>query len=517
MESEPTSKIVDGTDQKIDVYTRTRRSSILSVERKSSLKKLSSSLSVDEECLGGPGKCGPLFVEYWTSKGKDPSTKIPAVDVKFKVYRVSDFDQKRGTFYIDFVVMLDWMDESLELVEDGIPNFANHFYPKFELLHLTPDNAEPLDFDSFKPKYKPDKNATYGSIHRATITMKIRRTLFARLDFHEFPFDRQYLDVSIKLLSVRIPGCGNTGVRPMALHPKRWRGKDGGHEVTQTADCLAEFDILRLDAKAFSSKYGSSIKLLDDKHRNSLQEEVKNGEYYQDIYTMQMCLARESISVLWNMCFSLFVIDVMVFTGHGMGIGDLGDRLGVNLTLLLTAMAFKWVLNDSIPNVPYLTTMEKYVIASFAMLFFQGVAFWMISDAYHYRCGEDMEESFYKDWITGVISERSGSNQTRLSILDVTCSSIHVADRVVLFIEGSVFLFKNLWFGLRLLHNRKTIVRREKGYVDLSHLAEYCGEHLCFKDGEEQRKEVGFDAEINNQENKLKQGEQSRSGSAYAV
>ena len=40
----------------------------------------------------------------------------------------------------------------------------------------------------------------------------------------------------------------------------------------------------------------------------------------------------------------------------------------ITLTLLLTAMAFKWVLKEGTPNVPYLTVMEKYVVATYAML-----------------------------------------------------------------------------------------------------------------------------------------------------
>ena len=65
-------------------------------------------------------------------------------------------------------------------------------------MNMTPDAAA-LDFGNidFYPKYKmhrPDKDgpAKFG-IHHASITMKIRSTLFARLDFHQFPFDKQTL------------------------------------------------------------------------------------------------------------------------------------------------------------------------------------------------------------------------------------------------------------------------------------------------------------------------------------
>ena len=76
-------------------------------------------------------------------------------------------------------------------------------------------------------------------------------------------------------------------------------------------------------------------------------------------------MVREPESILFNMMFALLVVDFMVWTAHGVTFvvlflqGDLADRLSVNLTLLLTAMAFKFVLSDTLPPTPYLTTMER--------------------------------------------------------------------------------------------------------------------------------------------------------------
>jgi hypothetical protein len=87
-------------------------------------------------------------------------------------------------------------------------------------------------------------------------------------------------------------------------------------------------------------------------------------------------MVREPESILFNMMFALLVVDFMVWTAHGVPIGDLADRLSVNLTLLLTAMAFKFVLSDTLPPTPYLTTMERYVLWTFVVLFLQGASFW---------------------------------------------------------------------------------------------------------------------------------------------
>ena len=87
-----------------------------------------------DERQGGPNKCGRKWVEYWKMKGTsaiDSVKFLPEVDVKFKVYRLSDFDGKAGTFYVETVLMLDWVDPSLEIAGDTAdPDFHEHFWPK---------------------------------------------------------------------------------------------------------------------------------------------------------------------------------------------------------------------------------------------------------------------------------------------------------------------------------------------------------------------------------------------------
>jgi hypothetical protein len=131
------------------------------------------------------------------------------VDIKFKLYRLSDFKGKEGTFYVDCILMLDWEDPSLALAatndENGLiePDFHEHFWPKPELLNKAPDSPEFDEWETTLPKYKRDKKNKNGwGEHRCALTYKFRAILFARLDFRKFPFDSQALEISVKLLSV---------------------------------------------------------------------------------------------------------------------------------------------------------------------------------------------------------------------------------------------------------------------------------------------------------------------------
>ena len=404
----------------------------------------------EESQIGGPGKCGLLFYKYWFEhKQRDPSTKIPDVQVKFKIYRLSCFDQKEGTFFCDFILMLDWEDQSLSISEKNPPDFHDHFWPKCEVMNMAPgeDDIDFTDEKAVAPKLKK------GSNH-ASMTIHVRRQLCCRLNFHEFPFDRQVLELSIKMLSVQLRG-EKKGIRPWVRHPTIRKH----HELIPESDWLPEFDFLGLESKCYSSKFGATI---EDDQEEEFKEALDEGTYYQDQFTLQIVLARDSKSVLWNLCFSLWVVDVMVFTAHGIPIEALADRLGINLTLLLTAMAFKWVLNDGMPAVPYLTVMECYVILTFSMLFMQGVAFWFLADAFNYRCaadswnGTESNTEQYKDWVWGdtqVFSSgknATGGLESSTRWLPFTCLGIHLADRVILFVEVFFWLLKNLWFSVRL-------------------------------------------------------------------
>ena len=97
----------------------------------------------ETDATGGPGKVGEKFVHYWKKKlgenctAENIASKIPDVDIKFKVKRLSDFDSKAGTFYVDCLLMLDWEDESLADA-DKSPDFMEHFWPKVEILNQTP-------------------------------------------------------------------------------------------------------------------------------------------------------------------------------------------------------------------------------------------------------------------------------------------------------------------------------------------------------------------------------------------
>jgi heme/copper-type cytochrome/quinol oxidase subunit 2 len=65
----------------------------------------------------------------------------------------------------------------------------------------------------------------------------------------------------------------------------------------------------------------------------------------------------------------MLAICSLSFTAFAIPREDLGDRMSIVLTLLLTAVAFKLVIADSLPKVSYFTALDTYMNAMFLLLF----------------------------------------------------------------------------------------------------------------------------------------------------
>jgi len=69
-----------------------------------------------------------------------------------------------------------------------------------------------------------------------------------------------------------------------------------------------------------------------------------------------------------NHMVTLGVLATISFGAYSIDIESFGSRLSVNLTLLLTIVATKLGLSDSLPKVPYLTVLDKYILACMALV-----------------------------------------------------------------------------------------------------------------------------------------------------
>merc|ERR1712060_679665 len=69
-----------------------------------------------------------------------------------------------------------------------------------------------------------------------------------------------------------------------------------------------------------------------------------------------------------NVMCVMAVICFICFFAFAIPSEELGDRLNVVLTMVLAAIAFKLVIGDALPKVPYVTVMDVYLNSLFAIM-----------------------------------------------------------------------------------------------------------------------------------------------------
>jgi hypothetical protein len=78
---------------------------------------------------------------------------------------------------------------------------------------------------------------------------------------------------------------------------------------------------------------------------------------------------RAHMYYFWNAFFPFFLICLLTLASFLFDVDDLANRLQVSLTLLLTAVAFKFVMQSSLPQIEYLTVLDKYTLAGIGFIF----------------------------------------------------------------------------------------------------------------------------------------------------
>ena len=95
--------------------------------------------------------------------------------------------------------------------------------------------------------------------------------------------------------------------------------------------------------------------------------EKLSGHITKPLFHMIYC-TRNSTFYLFNIMIVLFIIVVLSATVKCIPIDEYASRLGVIMTALLTAVAFKFVTINWIPLVSYLTYLDWYFLATFSMM-----------------------------------------------------------------------------------------------------------------------------------------------------
>ena len=404
---------------------------------------------------------GPRWDEFWHKKGRNghDCSLVPQCDVKLQMNRVSDINEVRGTFDCIVVVMADWIDPSLERERPSLqklghkapaPIWSHHFVPHFDIEGCV-GAAEILGGGDGPPLPKlRQKDKKTGECNHCAMTVMYAVTIMVRFDFRYFPYEKQCLEILVKCASVSDGKKWERGADRayvQLLNPHRWRGKKG-HVLKDDADWMTDWIPREINGGPFSQHQAKRIEYDAEETDRSLKFKVN------DCYKMQLIVERDATSITWNSVFSLFVVDFLSATGWGVPVTDLADRLGVVLTMLLTVMAFKYTLSDALPNVPYLTILDKFVVSSFIIIVCQGGMMWVLKEMETYNCSEEFEPGVATEhvnfWSRATPYNATAISSAELAAQEQFCQNIYLLDRMCMLVQSFTVVLKIvIFFALR--------------------------------------------------------------------
>ena len=114
-------------------------------------------------------------------------------------------------------------------------------------------------------------------------------------------------------------------------------------------------------------------------HRDAIQQpewtvlapRIKKHDHMHT--NVELRVKRSSAYYVTNVIGILAMLTLLVLTVFAVPVDDLADRIGIVLTLLLTAVAFKFVVADTVPKVGYSTQLDRYMLLNMGFLFFSAI------------------------------------------------------------------------------------------------------------------------------------------------
>eukprot|EP00735_Rhodelphis_limneticus_P003548 TRINITY_DN15034_c0_g1::TRINITY_DN15034_c0_g1_i1::g.25023::m.25023 TRINITY_DN15034_c0_g1::TRINITY_DN15034_c0_g1_i1::g.25023 ORF type:complete len:651 (-),score=81.83,sp/O70212/5HT3A_CAVPO/23.83/2e-07,Neur_chan_LBD/PF02931.18/1.1e-05,Neur_chan_memb/PF02932.11/9.3,Neur_chan_memb/PF02932.11/0.81,MDFI/PF15316.1/6 TRINITY_DN15034_c0_g1_i1:113-2065(-) len=281
-----------------------------------------------------------------STKPKPPKGPVN-VEIGFTVFSIASVDIVAQTFYCDVKLFTRWKDPSLYGIDPDAIDWDKQFKPEIYVKNAT-------QFKVVEDRLrKKEKNSDV-----VTHTTRIRGTMTEFLELWDFPFDRQDLRVVVatpqhvaKLIFV--PFEGRKSILMGTIQLQEWSLLEPRVEFVQT------------DPSTSST-----------------------GVSYSEYHIVLQARRRPAYYVV-NIMLVVAVLVSMGYYSAGIDPANLADRLNVLLTLILTCIAFKFMVSDCLPVIAYMTVLDKYVLISFFFLYLMAFENFMIAHYLNEICDTD--------------------------------------------------------------------------------------------------------------------------------
>lgn len=260
------------------------------------------------------------------------------VFVKVNFLKVTDIDTIKEVFHADVFVQVRWREPTLDnSKETKNADVSKYWNPKIVISNASPG-----------AKHRTWRSIKMGVGGEAFITEKHRISgVFAEnLELHDFPFDVQ--DLSIVVSS--------------EMDEDDIEIVEDDHEVSA------------VNVVCFVDDTEWTVRDLVYTEPRSFNRELTETQFKNPALLVKCIASRNAGFFLYNIILIMTMISTLSLTTFAVERDKIPNRLQLSFIITLTGVTFKMVSTQSLPKIPYLTHLDRFIIGS--MMFNWLVCVW---------------------------------------------------------------------------------------------------------------------------------------------
>ncbi len=297
-----------------------------------------------------------LVAQAWAAegphhRGPPPSDGPLQVQIGFQLLNLTDVNEKEETIDIEGYIVLRWSDPRLayDPAEEGLEGFVAGDYARAPARIYQGDFAVKEVFERWRPHVEvmnghgsrdrynmavgvwPDGHVAYADYFAATVETP--------MDLRRFPFDRQSLQIYLAV-----------------LHYQR-------DEIVLVPDEFMSGASAQDEGIAEWNKLGIEI---EEVPHTQISMDGHPEVYSQLVVTIH--LERRPGHTLFSIILPLLILVSLTWSVFWMDEESISSRVNVSFVGILSVVAYYFVVLDRAPEIPYLTLMDAFMIATFLAL-----------------------------------------------------------------------------------------------------------------------------------------------------
>lgn len=254
------------------------------------------------------------------------------VAIRTSIISVGDIDTVGQQFKCDFYMSATWSEPQLQGRSPDDIRWSNEWHPRIVFFNAVEIEKMEINHKLF---YEEGNKIPY-----AMQSYRIKGSFRENLELWNFPLDYQQLTITLM--------------------------SDWTDKLVEFEKDLKKPDTLRPETFTADQEWHLCRNVVTESTSTVSSEGSSANDY--PLYHIKCHVKRKNGYYLWNIVMIIFLISLLSFCSFSVEISSPSDRLSVTLTLLLTAVAFKFVVSQSLPTISYLTLLDKYVLCGLLFL-----------------------------------------------------------------------------------------------------------------------------------------------------